>query len=149
MHGARTATGGRADSSMSGNDKEAAMITLGLMEGALLAGASALVLIGLCTEGAPLHRIFGPVAATLAAIVAVRVATVTPSPGARAVDGTGDVLGLMLAGAVAFAIPIGLFWFAWHIEHPRARVEEPRAELIGAPSRIAKERIAKERRHAA
>lgn len=83
------------------------MLTLGLMEGVLSATLGILVLMILANENAPLHRIFGPLVAGPAGLVAYLIHD------SGRVDRAADVVGLAFFVVVVFFVPLGLMRAAW------------------------------------
>lgn len=83
------------------------MITLGLMEGAILAALQNILLIGAIEAGAPMHRVLGPPAAILLGVAGWAVwdaGGTTPL----------EVAGLLTVVVLVFALPLALMRQGWH-----------------------------------
>lgn len=83
------------------------MLTLGLMEGAILAALQNLVLVGAIDAGLPMHKLLGPPAALLLGFAgwAVWDSGTATAP---------DVLGLLAVVVLVFALPLALMRQFWH-----------------------------------
>jgi hypothetical protein len=83
------------------------MLTLGLMEGAILAALQNLVLVAALDMGLPMHRVLGPPAAVLLGIVGWAVW----DSGTATVP---DALGLLAVAALCFGLPLALMRQHWY-----------------------------------
>lgn len=95
------------------------MLTLGLMEGIFTLSAIAMLLMGGTNANLPLHRILGPPALGLLAVVAYAVYDT------GAVENGGQLLGLLTWAALGILIPLGVLQWTW-AENKRMDAAPPR-----------------------
>lgn len=100
------------------------MLTLGLMEGVLTSAAGLMLLVGLVTGDAPMHRVLGPPVAFVVGFAAYLIHD------SGEITKLVDVVGLGFFAFVGFFLPLGLMRAAWK----DARRPAEAAQSRGAPA---------------